>query len=77
LAGFAAKHLTPAGVPPFIGATRAVLIAGILSVCAALLYILKLPALRRIIRPIYVQKGILPQMAQGLAAADQLADAGE
>jgi MFS family permease len=77
LAGFAAKHLTPVGGNPFIGTTRAVLIAGIISVLAAFTYILKLPALRRIIRPIYVQKGILPQMAHGLAAADQLTDAGE
>ena len=77
LAGFAAKQLTPAGGNPFIGTTRAVLIAGIITVLASLGYILKLPSLRRVIRPIYVQKGILPQMAQGLAAADQLADAGE
>jgi MFS family permease len=77
LAGFAAKQLTPVGGNPFIGTTRAVLIAGIITVLASLGFILKLPALRRVIRPIYVQKGILPQMAQGLAAADQLADAGE
>ncbi len=77
LAGLAANELTPVGQPQFVGTSRTILIAGIISVLAALSYIRKLPALRRIVRPIYVQKGILPQVAQGLQAADQLTDVGE
>ena len=38
----------------------------------------KLPALRQLIRPIYVSKGIIPEVASGLqAAADQTGAAGE
>jgi len=32
----------------------------------------KLPALRAIVRPIYVTKGILPEVAEGLKSADTL-----
>jgi MFS family permease len=78
LAGFAASHLTPAAGEQFLGAARAVLIAGVICVVAALSYARKLPGLREIIRPIYVKKGILPEVAEGLQAADQLAEsAGE
>ena len=37
----------------------------------------KLPAVRKIVRPIYVKKGILPEVAEGLQVTDELATAGE
>jgi MFS family permease len=77
LSGFAAEHLTPAGGDPAIGAFRTVLIAGIISFLAALSYARKLPAIRKIVRPIYISKGILPQVADGLKVSDELAIAGE
>ncbi len=72
LAGFAAKHLTPGTGDQFIGAKKTVLFASVVGLIAAASYARKLPALRQIIRPIYVEKGILPVMAEGLAAADSL-----
>jgi MFS family permease len=72
IAGFAAAHLRPAGADPVTGAERAVMIAGTISVIAALSYARKLPAIRAIVRPIYVKKGILPAVAEGLQAADQV-----
>jgi MFS family permease len=72
LAGFAASHLTPAAGEQFIGAARTVLIAGCICVVAGLSYMRKLPQLREIVRPIYVKKGILPEVAAGLQRADQM-----
>jgi MFS family permease len=72
LAGFAATQLTPPGTEQVVGASRAVLIAGVISLIAAASYARKLPALRKLIRPIYVKKGILPEVAEGLQAADQV-----
>lgn len=72
LAGFTASHLTSPGAHAVVGASRAVLIAGAVSVIAAVSFARKLPALRQIVRPIYVKKGILPEVAEGLQAADHL-----
>jgi MFS family permease len=73
LAGYAAYHLSPAGdSDAFRGAARTVFIAGIICVIAALSFAAKLPALRAIVRPIYVTKGILPEVAEGLKSADTL-----
>jgi hypothetical protein len=33
-----------------------------------------LPAVRRAARPIYIKKGILPEMADGLQAADEVGE---
>jgi MFS family permease len=52
-----------------IGAPYTVMVGGVSCLVAGLLFAQKLPALRRLMRPIYVQKGILPEVAQGLQAA--------
>jgi MFS family permease len=72
LAGFAASHLGSVAGEQFIGAARTVLIAGCICVVAGLSYMRKLPQLREIVRPIYVKKGILPEVAAGLQRADQM-----
>jgi MFS family permease len=77
MAGFAAAHLTPAGGDQSIGASRTLLIAGIISLLAAIGYYRQLPAMRKIIRPIYIKKGILPQVAAGLQVADEVPGSGE
>jgi len=37
------------------------------ALLAAFLFLQKLPALRQLVRPIYVKKGIIPEVAMGLA----------
>jgi MFS family permease len=71
LAGFAAYHLSPVvGTDAFRGASRTVICAGVICVIAAVSFAAKLPALREIVRPIYITKGILPQVAGGLQTTD-------
>jgi len=73
LTGYAAYHLTPAiGDDAFRGASRTILIAGVICVIAAVSYASKLPAMRAIVRPIYISKGILPELAKGLQTADTM-----
>jgi MFS family permease len=55
---------------PMVGASRTLLIAGIVLLAAAAVYLTQLPAMRRAARPVYVEKGILPAIAQGLQTAD-------
>jgi len=51
-----------------IGAPYTLMIGGALCVVGALLFALQLPAIRQLIRPIYAQIGIIPEVAQGLQA---------
>jgi MFS family permease len=55
-----------------IGESKTVIIAGAASLVAAILFLLKLATLRALVRPIYIRKGIIPQVAVGLAAADRV-----
>jgi MFS family permease len=52
-----------------IDARTTVLIGGITCIFGAILFAIKLPQLRTHVRPIYVQMGILPQVATGLQTA--------
>jgi MFS family permease len=54
------------------GAPLALLIGGVICIAAALAFLAKLPALRHLVRPIYVRQGILPEVAEGLQSASQL-----
>ena len=69
-AGFAMRHLTPAGQGQIVGASRVILVAGLLSLAGAIAFAIKLPALRKLIRPVYVERGVLPAVAEALQAAD-------
>ncbi len=52
-----------------IGGPLAIMISGIISfICGAIL-ILRLPSLRIIVRPVYIKKGIIPEVAKGLQVA--------
>ena len=55
-----------------LGAPAAVRLGGALTVLGALLYLRKLPALRRLVRPVYEQLGILPEIADGLGRSTNL-----
>jgi len=60
LAGFVAEHL---------GAPHTLLLSGILSIAVMVFFARKLPHIRRMIHPIYVRKGIIPEVAVGLQTA--------
>ncbi|HEX4459546.1 MAG TPA: MFS transporter [Polyangia bacterium] len=57
-----------------IGAPWTVIIGGAMTIAAVAVFVVKLPALRRQARPIYVRLGILPEIADGLQNSAVLAD---
>ena len=55
------------------GASRTIVLEGLLCVIAAAAFARKLPALRKIVRPIYVLKGILPhETASGIQSSEEI-----
>ncbi|HEX2974266.1 MAG TPA: MFS transporter, partial [Tepidisphaeraceae bacterium] len=56
----------------WIGPTYTVAITGTCCTLVGLFLATRLPLLRSLVRPIYVQKGILPEVAAGLQSASQL-----
>jgi MFS family permease len=73
LSGWFASHLG-GGIT---GAARALAICAILVLTSTAIFTLVLPRLRKLVRPIYIQKGILPEVAQGLQSAAQVTEAGK
>jgi MFS family permease len=67
LAGWAAARFG-GGVD---GAHRTLVLSAGVCLIAALAFAIKLPALRRIVRPIYVKKGIIPEVAIGMQASEE------
>jgi MFS family permease len=55
-----------------LGAPHTLQISGLLCIGAAVLFGIKLPTLRKWIHPVYVRKGIIPQVAVGIGAAVQV-----
>ena len=55
-----------------IGAPYALLIGGFCCIISAFIFARQLPALREKIRPIYVKKGIIPEVASGIQSATRL-----
>jgi MFS family permease len=55
-----------------IGAPLTVVLGGALCLGAATWFTVKLPQIRRIVRPIYAELGILPEIATGVQAASAL-----
>jgi MFS family permease len=56
-----------------IGAPATLVLSGGISLMGAFMFYLKLPALRKVIRPIYENLGILPQLASGVHSAAESA----
>jgi len=52
-----------------IGTTNTLLFTGIVSLIGVLIFYLNLPALRKMVRPIYENLGIIPQIATGVQSA--------
>ncbi len=52
-----------------IGAPWTIFGGGIACIIASLFFLRRLPVIRRLVRPIYVQKGIIPEVASGLQGA--------
>jgi len=55
-----------------LGAPHTLLIGGLCCCVGAVLFAFRLPQLREAVRPIYVELGILPEVATGLQAAAEL-----
>jgi MFS family permease len=69
VAGQMASWLTPPGSDPVVGASHTLVFEACACALAAIVYWRMLPAVRNVIRPIYIKKGILPAIAEGLAAS--------
>ena len=61
--------LLAGGVASKIGAPHTVMLGGSICILSAILFALHLSEIRRVVRPIYVQLGILPEIATGIQAA--------
>ncbi len=55
-----------------LGAPVAVRLGGSITILGALLFLRKLPELRRLVRPVYERLGILPEIADGLGLSTNL-----
>ncbi|MGE5608871.1 MAG: MFS transporter, partial [Bacillota bacterium] len=56
----------------YIGPSYTVAAMGSCCILAGIFFAMQLPAIRVLVRPIYVERGILPQMAVGIQSASQL-----
>jgi len=60
-----------------IGAPATILLGGVVCIAGGLAFRRQLPRLREMVVPIYVERGILPPIADGLAEAATLRDDSE
>jgi MFS family permease len=58
--------LTAGAIANKIGGPLTIMISGIISFICGIVLILRLPKLRKITRPLYIKKGIIPEVAKGL-----------
>jgi len=66
LAGAVARHFTLTTGDKVAGAAHTIILFSCVTLIAATIYAFALPGLRKIVRPIYIQRGILPAIAVGL-----------
>jgi MFS family permease len=55
-----------------LGAPNTLIIGGVLCIFGALIFANRLPALKKMVRPIYVRLGIIPEVASGIQTATEL-----
>jgi len=55
-----------------IGTPSTILISGIVCILGAIIFMKELPAIRRVIRPIYIKMGIITEVSSGIESATQL-----
>lgn len=61
--------LAAGAVAQRIGGPLTIMISGIISIACGTILTLRLPKLRKMVRPVYVKKGIIPEVAKGLQIA--------
>jgi MFS family permease len=54
-----------------IGASNTVLISGGICILGTIIFLIKLPSIRKIIRPIYIKRGIISEIAKGVQVASE------
>lgn len=64
--------LLAGSVAGIIGAPQTLMVGGIVCIVGAIVFAYKLPMLRRHARPVYIEKGILPQVSESLREATTL-----
>jgi MFS family permease len=64
--------LTAGAIADRIGAPLTIMISGIISIICGFALLIRLPKLRVMARPVYIKKGIIPEVAKGLQAASDL-----
>ncbi len=69
--------LTAGAIASRIGAPHTLMIGGAICVCGAGWFAMQLPAIRKLVRPIYQQIGIIPEVAQGIQTATALQESSE
>jgi hypothetical protein len=55
-----------------IGAPAAIGLGGAICILVGAWFALRIPGLREIVRPVYVRRGIIPEVASGLQTASEL-----
>ena len=55
-----------------IGAPQTLMIGGLVCILGAVMFAYKLPVIREHARPVYIEKGILPQVRESLREATTL-----
>jgi hypothetical protein len=63
--------LLAGGLAKLVGTPATIFIGGISCVAGALLFYRKLPELRKLVRPVYVRMGIIPEVAAGIQTATE------
>jgi MFS family permease len=52
-----------------VGAPYTIMVGGLACILSSLFFMRRLPVIRRLVRPIYEQKGIIPEVARGMEGA--------
>jgi len=60
-----------------IGAPHTLMIGGAICICGGGWFSVQLPAIRKLVRPIYQQIGIIPEVARGIHTASVLREQAE
>jgi MFS family permease len=69
--------LMAGGLAKVIGTPGTIFTGGLACIIGALFFLRKLPELRKVVRPIYVKMGIIPEVAKGIQiASEQSAETG-
>ncbi len=61
--------LLAGGLASRIGAPNTLLLGGLCCVIGAFIFAMKIPAIKKNVRPIYAKKGIIPEIAKGIQSA--------